>query len=164
MPRRTEWIQRLAPALEELRALPCPTIDRRTVESLFDVSPRQALRILSALGCYAAGKSLLIERKDLIAKLEALAASDGVRIERGRHERVGEYLQRYRHEQSLRNKKIAVLPEALTSRITSLPEGVSLAPGKLEIEFASAEDLLQKLFALAQAISYDYAAFESVIG
>ena len=164
MPRRSEWIQRLDPAIGALRALPSPTIDRRTIESLFEVSPRQALRILSMLGCYAAGKSLLIERGELIRKLESLRGSDGVQMEQRRHERVADHLERYRRELAARRKTITVAPEAAATRIASLPQGVELFPGRLEIGFSTAEDLLGKLFALAQAISNDYASFEEAIG
>lgn len=164
MPRHTEWIQHIPAALSELRALPSPTIDRRTLESLFHVSPRQAIRILSSLGCYAAGKSLLIERHDLIAKLEALLSNDAVRCEQSRHERVSQHLERYRRDQHARHKRIAVTPQALATRIASLPPDVSLQPGNLQIRFTGAEDLLSKLFALAQAISADYPAFEQAIG
>lgn len=164
MPRHTEWIQRIPTALSELRALPCPTIDRRTFQSLFHLSPRQSIRILSSLGCYSAGKSLLIERNDLIAKLETIGSSDTVRFEQSRHDRVSRHLERFRADQHSRRKRIAVTPDSLSTRITSLPPGVSLQPGILDIRFSSAEDLLSKLFALAQAISTDYAAFEQAVG
>ena len=164
MPRRTEWIHRLTAALDELRSLPSPTIDRRTVESLFGVSPRQALRILSTLGCYTAGKSLLIERLDLIRKLESISTTDEVRFEHTRHARVSDHLERYRKEQSARNRQITVPPESVSARMASLPAGVQLYPGMLQIQFTNAEDLLGKLFTLGQAISNDYSAFEDAIG
>jgi hypothetical protein len=163
MPRHTEWIQHIPHALSELHTLPCPTIDRRTVQLLFHVSPRQAVRILSALGCYTAGKSLLIERRDLIAKLECLSTSAAVRQEQTRHQRVSRHLEHYRRDQHARQKRIPVQPQALPRCIASLPSDVSLQRGNLHIRFASAEDLLAKLFSLAQAISSDYAAFEQAI-
>lgn len=164
MPRHTEWIQHIPNALADLRALPSPTIDRRTIQSLFHVSPRHAIRILSSLGCYAAGKSLLIERLDLIAKLEALTHTDDVRFEQHRHERVSQHLERYRKEQRARRILIPVAPEAASARIASLPHGVTIYPGTLQVEFTTAHDLLAKLFTLAQAISNDYASFEEAIG
>lgn len=164
MPRHTEWIQRIPTALAELRSLPCPTIDRRTFQSLFHLSPRQSIRVLSSLGCYSAGKSLLIERTDLIAKLQALEASDSVRFEQARHDRVSRHLDRFRADQRSRHKRITVTPESLATHISSLPPDVSLQPGTLQIRFSGAEDLLSKLFTLAQAISADYTAFEQAIG
>lgn len=164
MPRHTEWIQHLPQAITELRALPSPTIDRRTLQSLLHISPRHAIRILSFLGAYSAGKSLLIERETLIHRLETVAATGPVQWEQRRHERVGQHLDRYRNEQHARTRKIQVPSTVAATRIASLPPGVSILPGTLSIGFASAEDLLAKLFALAQAISNDYQAFESAIG
>lgn len=163
MPRHTEWIQHLPQAITELRALPSPTIDRRTLQSLLHISPRHAIRILSFLGAYSAGKSLLIERETLIQRLETVAATSPVQWEQRRHERVGQHLDRYRKEQHARTRKIQVPSTVAATRIASLPPGVSILPGTLSIGFASAEDLLAKLFALAQAISNDYAAFEAAI-
>ena len=164
MPRHTEWIHHIPTALAELRALPCPTIDRLTLQALLHVSPRQALRILASLGCYSAGKSLLIERHHLIAKLEALLLTDPVRIEQSRRQRVSQHLEQYRRHQQSRQKQIRLSPDSLPTRIASLPLDVSLQPGSLHIRFAGPEDLLAKLFALAQAISSDYSAFEDAIG
>lgn len=164
MPRHSEWIHRIPAALAELHAIPSPTIDRRTIESLFHVSPRQALRILATLGCYAAGKSLLIERRDLTAKLEALLSSDTVHIEQRRHERVSQHLERYRKEQKARRIRIPVAPQTASAHIASLPPGVTLYPGTLHIQFTTAQDLLSKLFTLGQAIANDYASFEEAIG
>ena len=163
MPRHTEWIQRIPPALDALRALPCPTVDRLTFQSLFQISPRHAVRILSSLGAYAAGKCLLIERHDLIAKLEALQCADTIQIEQARHERVSVHLERYRKDQAARRRTIEVPLEALSSRLASLPRGVSLYRRSLHIDFQSPEDLLRKLFTLAQAISNDYPAFEQAL-
>ena len=55
---------------------------------------------------------------------------------------------------------IAVEPETLRQRLPDLPPGVELSPGALHIRFQSSEELLSKLFALAQAIANDYEAFE----
>jgi hypothetical protein len=44
--------------------------------------------------------------------------------------------------------------------LPDLPPGVGLSPGELHIQFQSSEELLSKLFALAQAIANDYEAFE----
>jgi hypothetical protein len=41
-----------------------------------------------------------------------------------------------------------------------LPNAVHLEPGKLEVEFSGCEDLLTKLFTLAQAAANDYEGFQ----
>jgi hypothetical protein len=59
---------------------------------------------------------------------------------------------------------IPVEPETLYQRLPDLPAGVGLSPGALHIQFESSEELLSKLFALAQAIANDYEAFEKRVG
>lgn len=157
MPRRTEWTHRIDAALKELGSLPCPTVDRRTVEHVLGVSPRQALRILERLGAYSAGQALLIDRLELIDKLERMGQGEEVVFEQRRRERVEEHLAAFRKEQAARKRRIAVVEP----RRARLPEGVELFAGRLEIGFVSPEDLLAKLYGLAQAIAADYEAFEA---
>jgi hypothetical protein len=55
---------------------------------------------------------------------------------------------------------VVIVAEPLRQRLPDLPPGVGLSPGELHIQFQSSEELLSKLFALAQAIANDYEAFE----
>jgi hypothetical protein len=41
-----------------------------------------------------------------------------------------------------------------------LPEGVNLAPGRITVEFATPDEALEKLVALAMAISHNRSAFD----
>lgn len=163
MPRKTEWIHRLDQALEELRLLPCPSIDRATVEKLFDVSPRQALRILDRLGAYRAGKSLLVDRVELIDKIEALRQDAAVQFERRRRERVDAQLNELRRQLAARRITIAARGDVRDMTMTQLPERVRLEPGELRIEFDGTEDLLARLLELSKAILNDYDSFEARI-
>ena len=43
-------------------------------------------------------------------------------------------------------------------------EGVSVARGRLEVRFDGAENALERLFALAQALGNDYVRFEELVG
>lgn len=155
MPRRTEWTHRLEAAVEELRALPCPVVDRATVERLFGVSPRQALRILDRVGAYRAGKGLQVGRDDLVARLEAIGRDENVVFETRRRERIAGLLEEVRRELAARRVKIRGAQEV----VDGLPEGVSLRPGHLEICYATTEDLLARLLELAQSIAVDYERF-----
>jgi hypothetical protein len=65
---------------------------------------------------------------------------------------------------SLRAKrvKLAVAPEPASG--ASLPSGMRLVrPGVLEVEFASAEDLLGRLYELVQLASRDLQSFEDCV-
>jgi hypothetical protein len=57
--------------------------------------------------------------------------------------------------------RIAVTPESLSRTMRRLPEGVHLEPGCLQVNFAGAEELLARLFDLAQAVSNDFEAFRA---
>ena len=161
MPRKTEWTHRLPRALAELRALPAPAIDRAALQRLLGVSARQALRIMHQLRPCLAGKSLVILRDDLIRQLEAAEANSGVRIERQRLERVTVELERTRLQLAARQIQVPVAAHAPAWPM--LPDGIRLEPGRLEIRFASGEQLLGMLLELAHAVADDPDQFQAAI-
>ena len=161
MPRKTEWTTRLEPALEQLRTVPSPWVDRAALARLLAVSPRQALRIMHRLGAGAAGEALLISRDDLIARLEALRVDPGVHFEAGRRERVWAELEQARRRAAGAGIRLtAGSPLAAAS----LPEGVRVTPGLVEIRFQTAEELLSRLFELAHLAAGDVEAFRAALG
>ena len=48
-------------------------------------------------------------------------------------------------------------------RLSGLPEGVSVEPGRIEVRFSGAKDAVGRLFALAQALTNDYEQFEALV-
>ena len=69
MPRKSEWLQQLPSALEELRRFPAPVVDRAALQKLLRVERRTAIRLLHRFGGFQAGKTFLIDRVELIAAL-----------------------------------------------------------------------------------------------
>ena len=59
--------------------------------------------------------------------------------------------------------RVAVPVEALEARLSGLPEGVSVEPGRIEVRFSGAKDAVGRLFALAQALTNDYEQFEALV-
>ena len=53
--------------------------------------------------------------------------------------------------------------EALEARLSGLPAGVTVEPGRIEVRFRSATDAVGRLFALAQALTNDYEQFEALV-
>ena len=53
--------------------------------------------------------------------------------------------------------------EALEARLSGLPEGVSVEPGRIEVRFNGAQEAVGRLFALAQALTNDYEQFEALV-
>lgn len=155
MPRKPEWLQNVTSAIQQLHDFPAPVVDRATLEKLLHVRRREAIRLMHRFSGYQAGRTFLVDRLDLVKQLEA--------IERGETYQV-EFRRRQRLETSLRPRKtIPVSPDVWERKLAELPSGVRFAPGVLEIEFQSAEQLLERLFEFARAIHNDQEQFEAII-
>ena len=60
--------------------------------------------------------------------------------------------------------RFKVPAETMSAKLANLPEGVSVARGRIEVRFDGAENALERLFALAQALGNDYVRFEELVG
>ena len=160
MPAKAQWLLRVPEILQELAALDAPVVDRAVCERLFRLRRRRAIDLMRCFGGYQTGRTFLIDRPKLIAQLEQLRDSPIFKMEWQRKERLSERLEAIRRLQTGARVAIPVAEEVLSQRLPDLPAGVGLSPGALHIQFQSSEELLSKLFALAQAIANDYEAFE----
>ncbi len=159
MPAKAQWLLRIPEILEELSALDVPVVDRAVCERLFRLRRRRAIDLMRGFGGYQAGRTFLIDRPKLAAQLESMRDSQDFKMEWQRKERLAERLEALRRLQAGARVAIPVEAEALSRRLRDLPAGVSLSRGALHIQFESPEELLSKLFELAQAIANDYEAF-----
>jgi hypothetical protein len=139
-----------------------PILDRKAIETLFGVRRRQAIALLHRFDGYQLGRTFVAPRQAVIDFLAPLAASEPLARVRAQKRRVEEFLGEAR--QSLTLLRIP-LPAAKLSEITfaGLPSGIHLLPGQLSIHFAGATELLEKLFALSQALANDFEALESAL-
>ena len=154
MPRKPEWLQNLTSAIQELQSFHAPVVDRATLEKLLQVR-RQAIRLMHRFGGYQANCTFLIDRLDLLQQFGAIAVGETHQCEIQRRQRL---------VASLRPRKtIRVATDVWERKLTELPPGTSIRPGILEIEFENADQLLGRLFELAQAIHNDYERFESLV-
>jgi hypothetical protein len=160
MPAKAQWLLRVPEILEELRALDVPVVDRAVCERLFRLRRRRAIDLIHFFGGYQAGRTFLIDRPKLVAQLEQIRDSPDFKMEWRRKDRLAERLEAIRRLQAGARVAIPVEPEVLSQRLPDLPAGIGLSPGELHIQFRSSEELLSKLFALAQAIANDFEAFE----
>jgi len=160
MPAKAQWLLRVPEILEELRALDVPVVDRAVCERLFRLRRRRAIDLLRGFGGYQAGRTFLIDRPRLVAQLEQIRDSTDFKMEWRRKERLVDTLDAMRRLQAGARVAIPVAAEVMSRRWPDLPAGVGLSPGALHIQFQSSEELLSKLFALAQAIANDYEGFE----
>jgi len=160
VPAKAQWLLRVPEILEELSALDVPVVDRAVCERLFRVRRRRAIDLIRWFGGYQAGRTFLVDRPKLIDLLEQIRDSPDYKMEWQRKERLADRLDAMRRLQVGARVAIPVKAEVLSQRLPNLPPGIGLGADGLHIQFHSPEELLGKLFALAQAIANDYAAFE----
>jgi hypothetical protein len=149
--------------LERLRSLPFPVVDRSVIEELFTVGRRRAIYLLHSFGGFQSGKTFLIDRLQLIARLENIRDGAEFREEQQRRVRLSQHLEHARKLAPGKRVQIAQAAELRDYRLADLPAGIYLKPGQLTIAFSTTEELLQRLYELSQAILNDYGRFKDVV-
>ena len=138
-----------------------PVVDRLGFEQLFGVRRRRAIQLMSFFGGFQAGKTFLVDRLDLMRQLEPIEASAEFALEQRRRKKLVEALEDARRYRAAARAIIPVQP--LNGNAHDLPAGVWLHPNCLRVEFQDAEDLLSKLYALAQTAAQDFDAFRMAV-
>ncbi len=162
MPAKVQWLLRLPEIEAELERMRVPVLDRAAVENLFRLRRRQAITLMHGLGGYQAGRTFLVERERVLEHVRAILGSSEFECEARRRQRLGEELETMRREHRAADVRIPVSLDTLSRKVRDLPDGIQLRPGRLEVNFAGTEDLLTKLFEIAQAASNDFDRFEAM--
>ena len=161
MPAKPLWYSRINDILRELESLPRPFVDRATVEFLLGVGRRRAQQILAPCITERVGTNGLADRDALIAHLRRLAEGDDGYYERQRRRNVAEILAQLQKDRLERPQLLVEAPlQVLTQEFVNLPAGVDLEPGRISLTFDQPQQALEKLLALAMAISNDFERFE----
>lgn len=165
MPKSPFWYSRIPDILFVLRVPSAPPlVDRSAIEQLFGVSRRQAIRILNAASGYQVGKTFIVERQTLVKFLNGIERSGAGREFRARKQRVAAALNEVVNVAEAQRVEIRPRQEAL-NQFGDLPSAVELvAPGKLQISYENAEDLLARIVELASAAANDFPAFRRLYG
>lgn len=166
MPARPAWHARVPDILEILRrpasstgrGLP-PVLDRASFENLFQVSRRQAVRLMRDFGGYQSGKTFLVERDVLIDRLVALTETGSVTRATERRQRILDSIRFARREDQAR--KVSVPAPADVTPPSSLPRGVErVGSGCIQIRYSSATELLSRIVDLATSAAGDFENFQ----
>jgi hypothetical protein len=161
MPARPAWISRINEICDGLEQLPRPFVDRSTLEVLLQVGRRRAQQILAPCVSDHVGANSLADRDAVIRRLRKIAVGEDERFEVERQRKVAGVIEKLRQERIQQPQILIEAPvRVMSQQLRNLPEGVSIAPGRLTIEFAGPQQALEKLLALAMAIGNDYEAFE----
>ena len=159
MPAKAQWMLQIPEILGQLRSLDAPVIDRAVCEKVFGVGRRRAVALMQGFGGYRSGNAVLVDREKLIIQLEALENGSDIARERRRKARLAEkldHLHRYRAAAAVR---IAVLPLPAAA----LPDGVAFTGRRMTVDYDGVEELLSKLYAVAQSSALDYERFRSAV-
>jgi hypothetical protein len=162
MPPQPSWFQRVPEIIALLGALPSPLLDRAAIEELFQLQRRQALKLMARFGGAVHGKTHLIYKEELVRWLEQVQSSEDYGRELRRKQKLATLLARAKQELKRGRVEVPVNPRIRLTTFETLSDGVHLRPGQLQIDFASQEDLLQKLVELSQAIMNDWERFRNL--
>jgi len=161
VPAKPVWYGNLPQIIRELEELPRPFVDRATVEFLLGVGRRRAQQIMLPCITDRVGASGLADRDLLVTRLRQLAEGEDGYYERRRRRKVAEVLADL-HRRHVERPPLLVEapPEVLAQEFDNLPSGVKLTPGRITVDFEEPREALEKLLALAMAISNDFQGFE----
>jgi hypothetical protein len=111
------------------------------------------------------GTSLLAHRDDLIAQIRRMAAGEQAYYDERRRKQLWTQLSQIRNHWVKQPPVLVEVPNRAVRRVEihdfeGLPDGVELSPGSILVRFSTPDEALEKLLALAMAISQNRTAFE----
>jgi hypothetical protein len=161
MPAKPAWYSKIDDVIRELQSHPRPFVDRATVEFLLGVGRRRAQQIMAPCITDRVGTNGLADSGLLIARLRQLANGEDGYYERRRRYKLAGILAGLHEERLKRPPLLVEAPvEVLAQEFENLPAGVHLGPGRIMVDFEEPRQALEKLLALAMAISNDFDGFE----
>lgn len=152
MPRPVDWTSIIPEVLTQLRAMTSQTVYRGTLEQLFKISRRTAVRLMHEFGGERAGRTFLLSRPKLIAQLESIAVPQ---------ERQPSQVRRKHREAAA-----FTFPDVRTParrHAGQLPPAIQLRPGSLVIEHAGLEDLYAQLWVFLETCQDDRDGIEALL-
>ena len=155
LPRPVSWL----PRLHELRRSIANSVrshyGRRELEQLFELQPRAAGKLLEALPTVPVGTSRLVEKEALTAFLEKVQETGDVAT-------VLDEVREEKAQASRRRIRSLVQRDRAPVSLASLPEGLTLERGRLEVRFRTIEELAKGMYWLARVLESDGEGFAEV--
>lgn len=145
MPRPISWLPRLQVIRRTIANSVRSHYDRRELETLFELQPRAAQKLIEMLPSVRVGTSRLIEREVLVGFLGRIQDADDVAL----------LLDQIRTEKTLASRRkirSLVRRDLEPVSLTSLPDSIRLRRGQLTISFNTVEQLAENLLLLARIL------------
>ena len=160
MPAQPSWHVRVPEILAALSVPDAPPfLDRPAFERLFQVRRRQAIRLLSQCEGYQVGRTFLAGRESVISFLQSVNRSGAPDASLRRRVRVGAALSEAANHLTARQTRVV----ARRDPASALHPAIELsAPGRVQISYDNAADLLTHLVELATLAANDFPRFQQV--
>ena len=139
-----------------LRTLPDPWVDRATIETLLGIGRRRAQQILAPCVGRQIGGAGVADREAVIAHLQRLATGEASHYESQRRRRLAAQIDALQRERRV----LVEAPAAVVNQDIEGLSGISIATGRITVEFDTPRQALERLLALAMAIGNDPLLFE----
>jgi hypothetical protein len=160
MPAKPRWILAIPDAIAQLGGLDRDLLTRRDLEQLFGISKPQAAILMRRFGAERTGNLGTLSREQLLRHLRALHQGATFTVEFDRRQRLVTSLRRAR----IAGLRVRVPASVMAMPLAGLPPGITIEPRRIEVQFTSARDAVQRLLALARALTNDYETFETLVG
>jgi len=89
---KARWSLEIPSIVEQLLSLETPVVDRAICERIFRVQRRRAIDLMQRFGGYRSGNTVLLNRLDLIRRLQEMAADPDIEREHERKRRLSDHL------------------------------------------------------------------------
>lgn len=165
MPAQASWYLRVPEIVAQLHTPTAPPfLDRPAIESLFRLRRRQAIRLMGTCGGYQVGKTYLVDRDALLLFLDCLVRTGVVDAAAQRRRRVRDALCESANFAVAQSIRFPTDPVGQNGRLGDLPAGIELiAPGKLQISYDGATNLLARIAQLAESAANDFPRFQKTV-
>ncbi len=175
MPKVQSWRSRIGAIISALEQAEATVLDRSDMEELFKLQRRAALRLMERVGPTEEAGEWRIDRVELLEWLQKLSSQERDEDERSR--KVRNALRQAEQENNRLRAELrrlgrpdpaawTVPPEVFAARMSSLPEGIEVGPGRVSVSFAPEDPLsgARMLHELSLAMLNDWEGFRRRVG
>ncbi len=151
MPRSLSWLDRIVPILRTVQESARSHYDRKELQRLFELQPRAAQQLMTALPSISIGRAHLVEREALSDFLRRLNESENPAETFARMRADGgKAVRRQLREFSLQDYPASV---------DAPPRMMTIERGDLRVRFQTLEELAEAMLYLATVFTHDLEGF-----
>ncbi len=145
MPRPISWLPRLHLIARSVAHSVRSHYDRRDLESLFELQPRAAQKLLEMLPTVQIGNSRLVDREVLAGFLDRVRDAEDTT-------KLLDQIRAEKSEISRRKPRSLVRRDLDPIGIGSLPASITVERGRMDVRFDTVEELAEAMYALARVL------------